>query len=287
MENSVKARISFIAEIGINHNGSLDIAKELILGAKVAGADFVKFQKRNPEVCVPEDQKHIVKDTVFGEMEYIEYKRLIEFGKEEYDEIDRYCKEIGIKWTASIWDVDSLNFLLEYDIPFIKIPSACNLNKNIIEELKRRKDEINNRGIFIVISNGMVTNDQFDETVEELSDFNLVLMECNSAYPSNNSDLNLVNIKYLREKYPYKNLGYSEHEEGMLPTIVGASLGVNMIERHITLHKGMKGSDHKASLTLSEFQEMVENVKEVEKILGSCKTVCEKEQAMIKKLQSK
>ena len=142
-----------IAEIGINHNGSLDTAKKLIDVAAVAGCDAVKFQKRNPDICVPEHQKQKIRETPWGNIPYIDYKYKVEFEKEEYDEIDRYCKERGIEWSASPWDLDSLNFLDQYDIPFIKIPSAMLTNEELIKKSAQT-------GKKIILSTGMSTMEE-------------------------------------------------------------------------------------------------------------------------------
>ena len=188
--------IFIIAEIGINHNGSMDIAKRLIDVATVAGCDAVKFQKRNPDVCVPEHQKSVMRDTPWGRMSYLDYKYKVEFEKEEYDEIDQYCKDRGIAWSASPWDLDSLRFLDQYDIPFLKIPSAMLTN----EELMRQTAKTGKR---IIFSTGMSTLEETDQAVkwmkEENADF--ALLHCNSAYPAPLKDLNLSCIKTLKDRY--------------------------------------------------------------------------------------
>lgn len=269
----------FIAEIGINHNGSLDIAKELIKQAKLCGVDVVKFQKRNPDICVPENQKNIIKDTVFGEMKYIDYKKKIEFGKKEYDEIDKYCKEIGIKWTASIWDIDSLNFIMGYDIPFIKIPSACITDIELL-------NAINRTGKDVVLSIGMSTMFEIDSAIKTLNNINNIsILQCNSSYPSKNEELDISFIPVLKDIYNC-DVGYSGHEIGYLPTILARAVGASIIERHITLDKTMKGSDHKASLDIAELKECIEKLKEVDIILGKdYKTVYESEKRVKEKLR--
>lgn len=254
----------FIAEIGINHNGSLDIAKELIKIAKDCGVDVVKFQKRNPDICVPESQKNIIKDTVFGEMRYIDYKYKIEFGKDEYDEIDKYCKEIGILWTSSVWDIDSLNFINNYDVPFIKLASACITDYKLIEKLNELR-------IPVIISTGMSTEEEIDNAINLLKDNLIGILHCNSSYPSKNEEIDLNYMSILKTKYPKYQIGYSGHEKGYLPTIIAKTLGADILERHITLDKNMKGSDHKASLNPKELKQLMIYIKSIPNIMGGFK----------------
>ena len=190
----------FIADIGINHNGDLRTALELIYQAKVNGVDVVKFQKRNPDVCVPEDQKGIVKDTVLGKMTYIEYKHKMEFTKEQYDVINGYCKTLGIDWTVSVWDFDSLEFAMQYDLPFIKIPSACLTHYELLKACART-------GKPLVVSTGMSTEEEIIKAVEtiRLEGYigELCVLLCNSSYPSNDCELNLRYLDTLKELFPF------------------------------------------------------------------------------------
>ncbi len=185
-----------IAEIGINHNGDLDIAKRLIDIAALSDCDAVKFQKRNPDVCVPEHQKNVMRDTPWGTMTYLEYKYKVEFGKTEYDEIDRYCKEKGIAWSASPWDLDSLEFLNQYDLPFIKLPSAMLTNYELIEACAKS-------GKRVILSTGMSTEEEIDTAVNTIKCFtsNFAILHCNSTYPAPLNELNLSTIKTLKDKY--------------------------------------------------------------------------------------
>ncbi len=269
----------FIAEIGINHNGDLKIAKRLIYEAKRCGADVVKFQKRSPEVCVPEDQKHIKKDSIFGRMDYIDYRHKIEFGKKEYDEIEKFCKEQSILWSASVWDVDSLNFIGQYDIPFVKIPSACITNIDLLER-------VNSYGMDVIISTGMSTEYEISQAVQNLH--NLVgILHCNSSYPCKTSEMNLNYIVTMKEKYFNYKIGYSGHEEGFLPTLVAKSLGAQIIERHITLNKQLPGSDHLASLNIIELGQLIESLSKIDEILGEDrKIVFESEKEQLRKLRN-
>lgn len=270
----------FIADIGINHNGDINIAKELIKQAKICGVDVVKFQKRNPDICVPEDQKNIVKNTIFGTMKYIDYKKKIEFGKEEYDEIDRYCKEIGIRWTASVWDIDSLNFLMNYDVPFIKIPSACITDFELLKA-------INKTGKDVVLSVGMSTMFEINNAIKSLDNINNIsILQCNSSYPSKNEELDISFIPELKKIFNC-NVGYSGHEVGYFPTLLARAVGASIIERHITLDKNMKGTDHKSSLDIDELKECINKLKEVDIILGkNYKTIYDSEIPIMNKLRN-
>jgi len=252
----------FVGDIGINHNGDINIAKEIIIKAKECGVDVVKFQKRNPDVCVPENQKHVVKNTIFGEMEYIKYKHLIEFGKEEYDQIDALCKEIGIKWSASVWDIDSLEFITQYDIPFIKIPSACITNVELLTKVK-------SYGLPVIIGTGMSTFEEINNAVELLNDVELSILHCNSSYPTKLEESDLNMIKTLGKLYPFNAIGYSGHEDGYLQTIIAKSLGSKIIERHITLDRNMQGTDQKSSLDIDDLNKLIPILNNIEIALGN------------------
>ena len=269
-----------IAEIGINHNGDLSIAKRLIDVAALSGCDAVKFQKRNPDICVPEHQKSVKRVTPWGEMTYLEYKYKMEFGKEEYDELDAYCKEKGIDWSASPWDLDSLKFLMEYDLPFLKIPSAMITNKSLMKAAAQT-------GKKIIISTGMSTLDEIDRAVrwlnEESVDFSL--LHCNSTYPAPLKDLNLSCIQTLKERYKCE-VGYSGHEFRLGTTVAAVYLGATILERHITLDRTMWGSDHLSSVEPQGLIKLVKGVRELEEAFGDGeKRVTEGELAPRKKLR--
>tara|TARA_R100000388_G_C7243732_1_gene163358 strand:+ start:2964 stop:3791 length:828 start_codon:yes stop_codon:yes gene_type:complete len=267
-----------IAEIGINHNGSLDIAKQLIDVAVVSGCDAVKFQKRNPDVCVPEHQKSVMRDTPWGQMTYLDYKYKVEFEKEEYDEIDRYCKDKGIEWSASPWDLDSLEFLMQYDIPWIKIPSAMITN----EELMKASAATGKKVIF---STGMSTYEEIDQAVEWLKVNEILMLHCNSTYPAPLKDLNLKCIQTLKEKYNCE-VGYSGHEFRLGTSVAAIYLGATCIERHITLDRTMWGSDHMSSVEPQGLIKMVRGIRELEEAYGDgVKRVTEGELAPRKKLR--
>ena len=269
-----------IAEIGINHNGSLENAIKLIDIAKEAGCDCVKFQKRDPDVCVPDRQKLQPKVWQGKEMTYIEYKHLLEFGVKEYNEINAYCKEKNIQWTASVWDVDSAFFMGAYkkDIPFIKIPSACITDYDLIKQ-------INCFDIPVIISAGMSM--MREVCIAALMIDNLKgIMHCNSSYPAKIEQLDLRVIPKFKEIFKEQQIGYSGHEEGILPSLIAAAQGAEIIERHITLDKNMEGSDHRASLEKDELKLLVDNLKNVELMLGNdFLTVYPEEEVVKRKLR--
>ena len=265
----MKKEIYIIAEIGINHNGDMSIAKKLIDIAKVAGCDVVKFQKRNPDVCVPEHQKTIMRDTPWGRMTYLDYKYKVEFNQNQYDEIDIYCKEKDIKWSASPWDLDSLDFLNQYDIPFIKIPSALLTDLELIKESVKT-------GKKIIISTGMSTIEEIDNAVNAIKKVNAeaqyAILHCNSTYPAPNDELNLNCIKTLKDKYKCE-VGYSGHEFGLTTTIASVCLGATIIERHITLDRTMWGTDQMCSVEPQGLIKLVRGIKELNKALGDGKKI--------------
>ncbi len=274
----MKKKTYIIAEIGINHNGDLNIAKQLIDIAKVAGCDSVKFQKRNPDVCVPEHQKSVMRDTPWGRMSYLEYKYKVEFGKREYDEIDRYCRECGIEWSASPWDIDSLHFLLNYELPYIKIPSALLTDDKLLKASA-------STGKKIILSTGMSSMEEVERAVEIVKDSDYSLLHCNSTYPAPIDELNLNCIKTLKEKFNCE-VGYSGHEYGLSTTISSICLGASILERHITLDRSMWGTDQMCSVESHGLIKLVKGVRELERSLGDgVKTVTESEKIIKDKLR--
>lgn len=251
-----------IAEIGINHNGSLEIAKHLIDIAAASGCDAVKFQKREPDVCVPEHQKNVMKDTPWGQMTYLEYKHKIEFGKEEYDEIDRYCRERKIAWSASPWDLESLEFLLQYDLPFIKLPSAMITNLELVEACGKS-------GLKVILSTGMSTLEEVTAAVNVLDRHTeqIAILHCNSTYPAPLDELNLAAIATLRRIFRCE-VGYSGHEFRLGTTVAAIYLGATIIERHITLDRTMWGSDHMSSVEPQGLFKLVSGIRELERAYG-------------------
>ena len=248
-----------IAEIGINHNGSINIAKDLIDLSKVAGCDYVKFQKRTPDICVPEEQKSKMRVTPWGEMAYIDYKKRIEFEEEQYDHLFAYCKKIGIGCFASVWDNPSVDFMTKYT-DITKIPSALITNHKLCSYARKKND-------FLIVSTGMSTEEEVEKNVDICSPD--VIMHTNSSYPSKVEELNLNYIKWLAEKYPDAAIGYSGHEYGLVTTFAAVALGATWVERHITLDRGMWGSDHKSSIEPSGLIKLVKGIRDIEKSLGS------------------
>lgn len=267
-----------VAEIGINHNGDLDIAKQLIDVAKWAGADAVKFQKRTPELCVPEDQKDKMRETPWGYITYLEYRRRIEFDKKEYREIDRYCKEKGIMWFASPWDEQSADFLEEFQPVCYKIASAS-LTDDVL--LKRLKET----GRLLILSTGMSTMEEIRKTVDFLGLDNLMIAHTTSTYPCEPEELNLRMIPTLRGEFPVP-IGYSGHEVGLVPSTIAVSLGACLVERHITLDRALWGSDQAASVEPGGFRRLVKYIRVTEQSLGDgVKRVYESEKPSLKKLR--
>jgi sialic acid synthase SpsE len=258
-----------IAEIGINHNGDLKNALRLIDIAAAAGCDAVKFQKRNPDVCVPEHQKNIMRDTPWGQMTYLDYKYKVEFEKAEYDVIDAHCKAQGIEWSASPWDMDSLEFLNQYDVPFLKVPSAMLTNDELLEGCVAS-------GKRVIFSTGMSTKEEIDHAVMVLRKAKLVynnpnkigLLHCNSTYPAPINELNLSGIQTLQSEYSDFEIGYSGHEFRLGTTVAAVYLGASIIERHITLDRQMWGSDHLASVEPQGLFKLVSGIRELEEAFG-------------------
>ncbi len=249
-----------IAEIGINHNGDVEIAKKLIDLARAAGCDAVKFQKRNPDLCVPENQKLVPRETPWGTMTYLEYKHRIELGRAAYDEIDEYCRRVGILWFASCWDLDSLGFMDAYNPPCYKIASACLTDDELLRHTCAK-------GLPVILSTGMSTVEEIDHAVEVMGLDDLILLHTVSTYPAQYEELNLRVIPFLRERYGVP-VGYSGHETG-IPASVGAfALGACAVERHITLDRAMWGTDQSASLGPSGITRLVRDIRLVEKALG-------------------
>ena len=272
--------IFVIAEIGINHNGDIELAKKLIDTAAQAGCDAVKFQKRTPEICVPEKMKTVMRETPWGLMTYLEYKKKIEFNEKEYDLIDHYCKQTGIAWSASAWDLESLRFLDRYNLPFNKVASALATHLEFLHEVAKKK-------ILTYVSVGMCGYEDIDEIVEIFRSYScpLVLMHTISTYPAQDKDLNLKMIQTISNKYDLP-VGYSGHEPSVSPSVVAASLGAVAIERHITLDRSMWGTDHSASLEPSGLNQLVGAIRKVPIVLGDgVKKIVEGELEAAKKMR--
>ena len=270
--------VYIVAEIGINHNGDLDIAKDMILSAKNTGADAVKFQKRTPEVCVPKEQRDIMRETPWGYITYMEYRERIEFGEADYREIDRYCKEIGIDWFASVWDELSVDFIEKFDPLCYKLPSASLTDHKLLLKVR-------DTGRPMIISTGMSTIEQIEAAVKVIGLKDLVILHSTSSYPCNPDELNLMVIPTLKEKYDCP-IGYSGHEVGLIPSVIAVGLGANMVERHFTLDRAMWGGDQSASVEPGGFRLLVKYIRVTEMALGDgVKRVYDSEKAPMKKLR--
>lgn len=270
--------VFIVAEIGINHNGNLDIAKSLIDAAKSAGADAVKFQKRTPDLCVPPDQKNKFRETPWGYISYLDYRHKIEFGFKEYQEIDRYCQEVDIPWFASCWDIPSVDFMEQFNPPCYKVPSASLTDVELLNYLRQTQRPV-------ILSTGMSTMEQIDSAVDSLSTNDLVLTHCTSTYPCPPQELNLRMIQTLSQKFDCP-VGYSGHETGLATTIAAVALGACLVERHITLDRAMWGTDQAASVEKTGFAHLVKDIRVVEKALGDgIKKVYDSELPMIQKFR--
>lgn len=271
--------VFIIAEIGINHNGSVETAKKLIDGAVYAGCNAVKFQKRTPEICVPKDQWNIERDTPWGRITYIDYRHKMEFTKEQFQEIVDYCDKKGIVWFASCWDTEAVDFIEQFKPALYKIASACITDNELL-----LKHKALNRPV--IISTGMSTMEEIEKAVDTLGLENLMIAHATSTYPCKLEELNLKVISTLREKYPTVPIGYSGHETGLAPTEAAVTLGAAFVERHITLDRAMWGTDQAASVELGGFHKLVANIRDLELAFGDgVKKVYESEMPSRKKLR--
>lgn len=251
-----------IGEIGINHNGSLKIAKELIDWAVLSGADAVKFQKRTVEKVYTKEELDRYRESPWGTTNR-EQKMGLEFGKEEYDEIDRYCREKGIDWFASAWDLDSQEFIASYSLKYNKIASAMLTRMDLLKKVAREHR-------YTFISTGMSSMSEIDAAVDifRKNDCPFELVHCNSTYPMKNEDANLEMINTLRRRYKC-NVGYSGHEKGRIVSFAAAVMGASSIERHITLDRALYGSDQAASLEVQDFLKLVKDIRLIPEIMGN------------------
>jgi len=267
-----------IAEIGINHNGSVEIAKQMIDAAVHAGVDAVKFQKRTPEICTPPDQQKQMRDTPWGYITYLEYRRRVEFSDAEYQEIDRYCKEKSVTWFASVWDEPSVDFMEKYTPPVYKIPSASLTDHDLLRHARKT-------GRPLILSTGMSTLDEIKAAVKVLGTENLVITHCTSTYPCEPDELNLRMIQTLRKEFDCL-VGYSGHEVGLIPPVVAMAMGACLVERHLTLDRAMWGTDQAASVEPAGFARLVMYVRVGEASLGDgVKRVYESEKLSLNKLR--
>jgi N-acetylneuraminate synthase len=268
-----------IGEIGINHNGDINIAKKMIAGAKHSGVNAVKFQKRTPEICVPKDQWNIERDTPWGRMTYIDYRHKVEFTKDQYAELDKYCKEVGMIWFASCWDEPSVDFIEQFNPPLYKTASASLTDFSLLEKHKKLNKPI-------MMSTGMSTMEQIDKAISFMDKNNLMVAHATSAYPCKNEELNLLMIQTLKSNYPEIPIGYSGHEVGLAPTWAAVALGACFVERHITLDRAMWGTDQAASVEIGGMERLVASIRDIELALGDgVKKVYDSELGQIKKLR--
>jgi N-acetylneuraminate synthase len=268
-----------IAEIGINHNGDLEIAKKMIDAAVHANADAVKFQKRTPEVSTPPDQQKQMRETPWGYITYLDYRYKVEFNEAQYREIDAYCKQRGIAWMVSVWDEESVDLMEKFDTPAYKIPSASLTDLNLIRKARAT-------GKPLILSSGMSTMEQIRQGVTIAGETDLALMHCTSTYPCEPEELNLKMIETLRHEFPNIPIGYSGHEVGLVPSAVAVAFGACFVERHLTLDRAMWGSDQSASVEPGGFERLVKYIRVTEAALGDgVKKVYDSEKGSMKKLR--
>jgi len=249
-----------IAEIGINHNGSLDLTRQLIDVAAESGCDAVKFQKRTPDLCVPPEMRDKMRETPWGYITYLEYRRHIEFGLEEFKAIEEYCREKGMLWFASVWDEPSVDFLAEFKPHCIKIPSAALTDRKLLEKAKSQDCPV-------MLSTGMSTMEEIRAAVNLLGTDKLLLAHATSTYPCPVEELNLRMVQTLTDEFDCP-IGYSGHETGLTPTVASVALGATFVERHITLDRAMWGSDQSASVEPVGLRRLVKDIRLVDSILG-------------------
>ena len=271
--------VFIIAEIGINHNGSVNIAKRMIEAAHSAGCDAVKFQKRTPELCVPKDQWDIERDTPWGRMTYIKYRHKVEFDKEQFSQIVDFCKKKKISWFASCWDENAVDFIKEFNPVVYKIASACLTDENLL--LKHKSLQMP-----VIMSTGMSTMSEIENAVNIFGTENLLLAHSTSSYPCKTEELNLRMIQTLKDKYPSIPIGYSGHETGLAPSGAAVALGANFVERHITLDRAMWGTDQAASVEIVGLVKLISNIRDIEQSLGDgIKKVYDSELPSLRKLR--
>lgn len=267
-----------IGEIGINHNGDVKIAKDLIRAAHHAGMNAVKFQKRTPEICVPPEQQGQMRETPWGYISYLEYRHKVEFGAEEYRQIADLCKELGIDWFASVWDEDAVDFMEPFEPVCYKVASASLTDLPLLKKLR-------NTGRPLIISTGMSTMDQIRRAVEEIGEENLAITHATSAYPCDPEELNIRMVETLRSQFSCP-IGYSGHEVGLVPSSIAVALGACIVERHITLDRAMWGSDQAASVEPWGMEKLVKYIRVTEKSLGDgVKKVYDSEKSSLSKLR--
>jgi len=267
-----------VAEIGINHNGSLDLARRLIDAAADAKCDAVKFQKRTPELCVPAQQRDQPRETPWGVMTYLDYRRRMEFGVEEYERLIEHCRSRSIDWFTSCWDESSVDFIEFFEPVAYKIPSAALTDVALLRRFRQT-------GRPLILSTGMSTMHQIEAAVALLGTDSLMITHATSSYPCPLDELNLRVIQTIRSRFDCA-VGYSGHEVGLATTLAAVCLGAKLVERHITLDRAMWGTDQAASVEPQGLERLVNNIRDIETALGDgVKTVYESERAVMKKLR--
>ena len=278
-----KNRCYIVAEIGVNHNGQIEIAKQLINMARGAGCDAVKFQKRTVEVVYSPEELARPRENPFGPTNG-DLKRGLEFGKNEYDEIDRYCKEVGIEWFASPWDEGSVDFLMQYDVPYVKIASPCATDRDLLRHCV-------STGNPLLISTGMCDLSLVRQVVDTVIGWGgeiACLYHCVSTYPAQADELNLLGIQTLQREFPDIPIGYSGHEVGVATTLMAVVLGAVSVERHISLDRAMWGSDQAASLEAPGLTRLVRDIRVWERARGDgVIRISERERPIEEKLRRK
>ena len=273
LSNNSKLKKPFlIGEIGINHNGSISLAKKLINLAVNSGFDAIKFQKRDPDISTPEGQKSILRQTPWGEMTYLDYKKKIEFGSKEFDEIDKFCKKKNIIWFASAWDISSQIFLKKYKCKYNKVASAMLTKIHLLEKIAEEKK-------LTFISTGMSTMSDISKAINifKKRKCKFILMHCVSTYPCPIENLNLNLITVLKKKFKCE-VGYSGHESSVSPSLIAYMLGARYIERHITLDRSMWGTDQAASLSESGMRNLSALLNKAPLVFGDGKKILSKQE---------
>lgn len=273
------SKVFIISEAGINHNGDMNIVKKLIDGAKECGSDAIKFQKRTVDVVYTKEELDKSRESPWGTTNR-QQKEGLELSKDNYDEIDSYCKSKGIEWFASAWDSQSQDFLKQYNLRYNKIASAMLTNREFITQVAKERK-------YTFISTGMSTIEQIESAVSVFVENSCPyeLMHCNSVYPMPKEEANLKTIPYLRDRFSCK-VGYSGHEAGIIISCAAVAMGATSIERHITVDRSMYGSDQSASLEINGLRKMIQYIRDIESSMGSMgKFVSDKEKEIAKKLR--
>lgn len=273
-------KVFIVGEIGLNANGSLKIAKKLIDMAKECGCDAVKFQKRNPDICIPSWKKNEIKETPWGKITYMDYKKKIEFNRNDYNEIDKYCKVKKIEWFASAWDLDSLSFLKKYNLKYNKLASPLLTNESLVKAIANEKK-------MTFISTGISDFSIIDNVVSIFHEKKcpFILLHCVSTYPTIDSEINLNMIPILHDRYKC-DIGFSDHSKGILASSLAVMLKAKVIEKHITLDRTSFGTDQANSIERRGLELIVRNIRNVDKMLGDgIKKVLEEEKIKLESIK--